>query len=83
MTSVLEFIGVNKWIQYAILGIVIVSGIAIAFAKSRATGAKLERLNTLEKQLEQSAKEHKIRAEIESASTDIVRQRLRQRWLKR
>jgi hypothetical protein len=83
MTTVLEFIGVNKWIQYCILGAVILAAICIAFARSRATGAKLERLQALEKQIEQSAKEHTIRAEIESASTDIVRQRLRQRWLKR
>jgi uncharacterized membrane-anchored protein YhcB (DUF1043 family) len=83
MSTILEFIGVNKWIQYVILGIVIVCGIAIAFARSRATGAKLERLQTLEKQLEQSVKENKIRVEIESASTDVVRNRLRQRWLKR
>lgn len=83
MWTILQAIGLNKWIVYGSIALLILSSLGLTVMRIRANGAQSEKLRQAQEGLSRMQKETRERAKIESMSTAAARKRLRDKWSSR
>ena len=83
MWTILQAIGLNKWIVYGMAALAIGASITTIVLRIRANGAQSEKLRQAQEGLSRMQRETRERAKIESMSTAAARKRLRDKWSSR
>ena len=83
MWTILQALGINRWLVYGILAVTLLSTLTIAALKFRADGIRSERAKQLQASLRNLQKEAKERARIEAMRSADARQQLRDKWASR
>jgi len=80
MLTVLQAVGLNKWVMYALVGLTVLASIGGIVLTLKKSGANAEKAKQIQAGLSRMQKEALERARIESMRTTDARKRLLERW---
>ena len=80
MTWLLGFLNLARWQAYALGALALAAAVVFAIMKIRADGARVERINQLERTLKHKQVAAQVSADLAALTNAARRQRLRDRW---
>lgn len=83
MWLALQALGINKWIMYGTVALLLVTVVGTVYLTIKKSGADQERTKQLQDALKNLSQEVRHRQAIEAMKTSEARSKLKQRWSKR
>lgn len=83
MWLALQALGINKWIMYGTVALLLVTVVGTVYLTIKKSGADQERTKQLQDALKHLSQEVRHRQAIEAMKTSEARAKLKQRWSKR